>query len=146
MRLRAQKAEILGFVAYAVAAMALVAAVFVISGTSDLDSRTLFFPTEEYILENGYPANSSGQTYGPYLTPSSADEEAMFPEEAPDLMLARGEGGATGYVYVKDMDGDLPSNPEEAMEYMKNRPRERRIPLYDRDGETVIGTVVIKLR
>lgn len=38
------------------------------------------------------------------------------------------------------MEGELPNTPEEAIEMQNNRsPDGYDIPLYDKDGETVIG-------
>ncbi|WP_240415744.1 hypothetical protein [Paenibacillus periandrae] len=42
----------------------------------------------------------------------------------------------------KDIDGELPKSPEEAIAIQNSRsPCGRDIPLYDVDGETVIGVV-----
>lgn len=80
-----------------------------------------------------YPKNENGQTYG-----SAAD--AISPETEPDLIRAKGVDGTSGYVQKKDLDGELPKNPEEALAIQKSRPPGGRdIPLYDVDGETVIG-------
>lgn len=80
-----------------------------------------------------YPKNENGQTYG-----SAAD--ASSPETEPDLIRAYGVDGTVGYVLRKDLDGELPKKPEEALAMQKNRPPGGRdIPLYDADGETVIG-------
>ena len=80
-----------------------------------------------------FPKNENGQTYG-----SASD--ASSPDEEPDLIKAYGVDGTIGYVLKKDLDGEMPNNPEEALEQQKNRPPGGRdIPLYDVDGKTVIG-------
>lgn len=80
-----------------------------------------------------YPKNKKGQTYG-----SSAD--ASSPETEPELISAIGEDGTSGYVLKKDLDGELPKSPEEAIAIQNSRsPEGLDIPLFDVDGETVIG-------
>ncbi|UPK41142.1 hypothetical protein [Paenibacillus pabuli] len=80
-----------------------------------------------------YPKNKKGQTYG-----SSAD--ATSPETEPELISAIGEDGTSGYVLKKDLDGELPKSPEEAIAIQNSRsPGGLDIPLFDVDGETVIG-------
>ena len=100
-------------------------------------SRTVLVPTPEYVLEQGYPLNASGQTYGPGGLSDSNGE--MIKE--PDLVLAQGEDGAIGYLSLYDTDYYyVPSSPEEAVTYTESKPSEEYVPLYDRDGKTVIGT------
>ncbi|MGG4346592.1 hypothetical protein [Paenibacillus lautus] len=80
-----------------------------------------------------YPKNKNGQTYG-----SSSD--ATSPETEPELISATGVDGTAGYVLKKDLDGELPKSPEEAIAIQNSRsPDGRDIPLFDVDGETVIG-------
>ncbi|MDR9748563.1 hypothetical protein RJQ12_24505 [Paenibacillus taichungensis] len=80
-----------------------------------------------------YPKNKNGQTYG-----SSAN--ATSPETEPELISAIGEDGTEGYVLKKDLDGELPKLPWEAIAIQNSRsPEGRDIPLFDVDGETVIG-------
>ncbi|WP_248928018.1 hypothetical protein [Paenibacillus hamazuiensis] len=81
-----------------------------------------------------YPKNEKGQTYG-----SSAD--ATSPETMPDLISASGVDGTLGYLLKKDVIGsENPKTPEEALALQKSRPPGGRdIPLYDVDGETIIG-------
>lgn len=100
-------------------------------------SRTILIPPVEYVLQNGYPINSSGQTYGPG---GLTDANGMCIEE-PDLLLVQGNDGVVGYASLDDLVSDyVPSNPEEAVMFTESQPSERRIPLYDRDGKTVVGT------
>ena len=80
-----------------------------------------------------YPKNKYGQTYG-----SATD--AASPDAEPELIRAIGVDGTTGYVLKKDLDGERPKSPEEAIAIQNSRtPGGRVIPLYDVDGETVIG-------
>lgn len=80
-----------------------------------------------------YQKNENGQTYG-----SAAD--AISPETEPELISAIGVDGTQGYVLKKDIDGEQPKSPKEAIAIQNSRsPGGREIPLYDADGETVIG-------
>ncbi|WP_052475958.1 sigma-E factor regulatory protein RseB domain-containing protein [Cohnella kolymensis] len=80
-----------------------------------------------------FPTNENGQTYG-----SASD--ATSPETEPDLIKAHGVDGTEGYVLKTDLDGEMPRNPQEALAQQESRPAGGRdIPLYDVDGETVIG-------
>jgi len=79
-----------------------------------------------------FPRNESGQTYGSNAFVNSPDQE-------PDLVSAVGVDGTEGYVRSEDLNRDLPKTPEEAVAYNKKLKAERKIPLYDVDGKTVIG-------
>ncbi|MCG3089308.1 metal ABC transporter substrate-binding protein [Sporosarcina cyprini] len=97
----------------------------------------VFIPTRESILENGrYPINDNGKTYGPNMG------NATITLGEPDLMLAEGENGTIGYVKRVDLEGQQPKTPAGAVRLTKGaKPRE--IPLYDVDGETVIGKFIV---
>ena len=105
---------------------------------SNLDGRTVFIPTDEYILNNGYPVNASGQTYGPSWPLQSADDDPEL-YEMPDLLLATGVDGEVGYLSYEDSQGPTFTDPEKAAEYSRTRPNVIYYPLYDRDGTTVVG-------
>ena len=80
-----------------------------------------------------FPKNESGMTYGSDLDVTSIDEE-------PDLISAYGVDGTLGYVLFKDLEGERPKTPQEALEQQsKNKGKVRQIPLYAVDGKTVIG-------
>ncbi|NOU70708.1 hypothetical protein GC098_04560 [Paenibacillus sp. LMG 31458] len=80
-----------------------------------------------------YPKNKNGQTYGSVT-------DATSPETEPELISAIGVDGTKGYVLKKDIDGEQPKSPEEAISIQNSRSQGGRdIPLYDVDGETVIG-------
>ena len=84
-----------------------------------------------------YPVNQYGLTYG-----SAA--EAFSYETEPDLIAAIGVDGIEGYVYAEDLRGPMPNSPEEASALMEARGSEpRSIPLYEKDGKTVIGEFLI---
>ncbi|MGO4548440.1 hypothetical protein AB4Z29_26990 [Paenibacillus sp. 2TAB23] len=80
-----------------------------------------------------YPKNKNGQAYG-------SDADATSSDTRPELISAMGVDGIEGYVLKKDLDGELPKSPEEAIAIQNSRsPGGRDIPLYDVDGETIIG-------
>ena len=60
----------------------------------------------------------------------------------PDLILARGTNGELGYVKASELERNEISTPEEAIAYMESEEYKvtRTIPLYDCEGETVIGS------
>lgn len=85
-----------------------------------------------------YPRNENGDTYGSAF-------HARTNEEKPDLIEAIGEDSVTGYIRKKDLDGNMPKTPEEATA-LKNKQQvknPRQIPLYEKDGKTVIGTFMV---
>ena len=106
---------------------------------SEPDYGDLIVPTTKELLEHGYPVNALGETYGPMVT---------WLEE-PDLQLARGKDGESGYLRRTELDaatgvGQVHS-PEEALawnDYVRQRgPVE--LPLYREDGVTVIGGFIL---
>lgn len=80
-----------------------------------------------------YPTNSNGQTYG-------SDEHATSMATEPDLILAQGTNGKTGYVLKSDLFGHLPQNPQQAVAMDAQAEQSHTIPLYASNGTTVIGT------
>jgi hypothetical protein len=100
----------------------------------EMDALDLVIPTRESILEDGYPINDNGQTYGPNM----GNMTSILGD--PDLMLAKGENGTIGYVKKVDLEGPQPKTPEEAVKL--NKAKQREIPLYDVDGETIIGKFI----
>lgn len=78
-----------------------------------------------------YPRNENGQTYGSGLYATSDTE--------PDLIKAYGVDGTLGYVRSVDLDGPMPKTPQEALANQRRAGSIHQIPLYDVDGETVIG-------
>ena len=67
--------------------------------------EALHIPTEEWILEHGYPTNDLGETYGP-------DVSDDIP--SPDLTLAYDwREGVRGYVRQSELDAGCPQTLEE---------------------------------
>lgn len=92
----------------------------------EMSSSKLIVPSREYVLNNGFPKNEKGETYGP-------DMGNLLLVES-DLTLAEGENGVLGYIYPPKGI----SSPSELEEY--NKSHKKSTPLYLQDGETVIGT------
>lgn len=89
----------------------------------------LIIPSREEILENGYPVNENGQTYGPDLSGVIV--------RSPDLTLVENADGVWGYIYA---DPKI-SSPAEAVAYMESVAAAGAYiaPMYLQDGKTVIG-------
>lgn len=99
---------------------------------SVVSSNVVFaLPTEK---RNQYEKNANGETYGYAIQSETIGYE-------PDLIAATGTNGEDGYVRGTDLDGPVPSSPEEAIAMQS--PNGRYIPLYESDGKTVIGEFYI---
>lgn len=82
-----------------------------------------------------YRTNGDGLTYG------SNAGLMIYGNPQPDLILARGAGGTSGYVKYEDLMGPQPKTPEEAVQMQKEgKFNKREIPLYAADGKTIIGS------
>jgi hypothetical protein len=55
------------------------------------------------------------------------------------LIKSIGVNGKIGYIKNSDINANQPRNPKEAVEYMKKKGTLRVIPLYAKDGQTVIN-------
>ncbi|MFJ7185065.1 metal ABC transporter substrate-binding protein [Lysinibacillus xylanilyticus] len=97
------------------------------------NASDLVIPTKESVSKDGYPTNENGQTYGPDMGELMLDE--------PDLISAIGIDGTVGYVKKEDLNGPQPKTPEEAVKLNEAKPRE--IPMYDVDGENIIGKFIV---
>jgi hypothetical protein len=86
-----------------------------------------------------FPKNENGQTYGSLLNATSSSTE-------PDLVEAIGVDGTSGYVKSKDLSGESPKTPEEALAKARKLKENGgpRITLYDVNGKNVIGEFHIK--
>ena len=64
----------------------------------------------------------------------------------PDLIRVLATNGKEGYAFKSDLDADAASNLEEAREQAANAAtaKDRSVPVYAEDGETVIGEFVIQ--
>lgn len=96
---------------------------------------------EDTLDENGeYPVTADGETYGSALLAWAAGHR-------PDLILAEGMDGVTGYIRADDLRPDV-NTPEEALAYMdelaRSEERYEDIPLYDLEGN-VIGSFRVAL-
>ncbi|WP_422446433.1 M56 family metallopeptidase [Thermoanaerobacterium sp. DL9XJH110] len=102
--------------------------------TSALESKSSsksVLPKPKEISNYQYQVNEYGETYG-------SNEYADIVGEEPDLVAAIGIDGTHGYVRFSDLEPfPPPRTPEEAV--AQNNPGVRIIPLYDKDGRTVIG-------
>lgn len=108
------------------------------NGTSYTTSTTTASPnakirsTEPNIMKT--QLNSSGETFGSSLYIIDIEDE-------PDLILATGVDGTKGYVKKSDLYEDMAESPEVAVMFMnsRNANKVRVIPLYDSEGQMVIG-------
>ncbi|QYE99523.1 hypothetical protein [Paraclostridium sordellii] len=84
-----------------------------------------------------FKTNDNGETYGTYIDKGDGEWEE------PDLMAVIGVNDVEGYVKKVDLydEENQPNNPEEAIACMEEREKEgpRLIPVYEKDGKTVIG-------
>lgn len=84
----------------------------------------------------GYALNSNGQTYG------NANAENV--QDLPDLAAVVGDNGYRGYVYSRELLGDSPSSPSDAVERQEAKDNGTYVPkvlnVYEVDGITVIDT------
>lgn len=108
-----------------------------ITGIFTFDSIPVIANILHTTTDSIFPVNQNGETYG-----SLGDVNT--PGKEPDLVSAKGEDGTEGYLKLKDMWGEQPNNPEEAVAYMKKQEEEKAkghkyIPLYASEGKTVIG-------
>ena len=102
----------------------------VIYGFNQSDGEKLIVPDIEYVIDNGYPKNERGETYGAKIE-GKAD---------PDLLLAEGQDGTVGYIRQKEML-DVADSVQEAL---MSKPQNKEINLYLQDGSTVIGTFIVE--
>jgi len=91
--------------------------------------------------------NENGQTYGSELAIKNPKmDENGNPDEL-DLILVEADNGKAGYALKEDFydTANQPKNPEEAIAYMEKLKKEgdRTIPIYEKDGKTVIGSFKI---
>ncbi|GAB1086168.1 MAG: hypothetical protein SStaTSB_41840 [Shewanella algae] len=84
-----------------------------------------------------FETNDSGETYGTYIDKGNGEWEE------PTLMAVIGLNDVEGYVRKVDLydEKNQPNNPEEAIAYMEKKEKEgpRIIPVYEKDGKTIIG-------
>jgi hypothetical protein len=87
-----------------------------------------------------YPVNEEGLTYGSLLDSNS-------PENEPDLILVVATNGKEGYAKKSDLDvahGPVFKSPAEALAWQEaNADVDTVVPVYEKDGKTVIGEFVV---
>lgn len=93
-----------------------------------------------------YPKNARGQTYGTnapteVITASNAGRAQAMNLNNPALVLVVATNGKTGYAYARQLNGPMPKNPQQAIAMNAQPPR--TIPVYAKNGTTVIGTFVV---
>lgn len=86
--------------------------------------------------ESIYSTNENGLTYG-------GDVYGLQMDLEPDLIEAYGIDGTLGYVYASDLNHN-PNSPQQVVEYQMNKFSDKTIPLYDKNGEKIIGEFVLK--
>ncbi|WP_179283127.1 hypothetical protein [Paenibacillus taichungensis] len=88
-------------------------------------------------IQTSYPVNQAGQTYGG----NSGDYGKEL--VGPDLVLAEATNGAIGYVLESDLQGPDHKTPEEALQWQSQQKPDQSIPVYEKDGTTIIGEFVM---
>lgn len=87
-----------------------------------------------------YPTNRSGQSYGKLPT---GDASSYNDEDLPDLQAAVGDHGVEGYLDARDLEGEEPSTPEEALAQQESAAPTKVVPVYASDGTTVVDSFTI---
>lgn len=103
--------------------------------TADTDASWRI--TTRYISTRvtGWAVNAKGETYG-----------VMNDQGEPDLQAVVADNGRTGYAYTRDLNnagGPAPTNPAEAEERTRALAAGVRVPVYESDGETMIGQFTV---
>lgn len=76
--------------------------------------------------------NANGETFG-----------VQRDGKSPDLIATYTTDGKQGYVYSKDLDGPVPSSPADALAQQEaNEGKTRSFPVYESDGETLLGEFI----
>ena len=85
-----------------------------------------------------FKRNENNQTYGTFIS----NKEGYTISE-PELIAVEGVGGVKGYAKKSDLydESFQPQTPEEFLNYVEERDKKgpRTIPVYELDGETIIG-------
>lgn len=99
------------------------------SGNAIPNKGTQHNTQEESIMRDGYPVNENGETYG------AIKKESLI---EPDLQLTY-----TGdYIRKSDMDVNV-QTIEDAIAQNERSKEGRKIPLYKKDGKTIVGEFYI---
>lgn len=90
------------------------------------------------IIKVHFNTNKNGQTYGTHIS----DDNGLTIAE-PDLIEVIGENNVEGYVKKIDLYDESfnPKTPEEFVRYVEEREKngQRIIPVYKKDGKSIIG-------
>lgn len=82
---------------------------------------------------SAWGVNAKGETFG-----------VQRGGKSPDLIAVVTTDGEQGYAYVKDLDGPMPTSPADALAQQEaNEGQSRSVPVYESDGETIIGEFTI---
>lgn len=82
---------------------------------------------------SAWGVNAKGETFG-----------VQRRGKSPDLLAVVTTDGEQGYAYVKDLDGPMPTSPADALAQQEaNEGQSRSVPVYESDGETIIGEYTI---
>lgn len=95
--------------------------------------QKLLVPSIDEVKQQGYPKNEMGETYGPDIKEFDCE---------PDLILVQ-HGGVYGYIRRYEIDGNIPSSPEDVVKKTKNR-KIREVNIYLHDGKTCIGSFILQ--
>lgn len=82
-----------------------------------------------------YNINKNGQTYGADIYDNTSGEE-------PDLIAAYGTDGKLGYIKAVDLESNV-KTPEEAIKQQRKKKGPKIIPVYDKDGKTIISQFIL---
>ncbi|MET3207360.1 UNVERIFIED_CONTAM: hypothetical protein ABIC26_000294 [Paenibacillus sp. PvR008] len=87
---------------------------------------------------SSYDVNENGETYGSGVMAAKTGVD-------PDLIASVGIDGTSGYVRSEDLNSNHASTPEEALKIQQEIGEQvsKIIPLYDKDGKTIVGKFVI---
>ncbi|CEP80493.1 hypothetical protein QJR30_08380 [Paraclostridium sordellii] len=125
----------LKFCVMGLAVSVLVSGYGIITGSSADDNGKISKTIDT--IRGYFKTNDNGETYGTYIDKGDGEWEE------PDLMAVIGVNDVEGYVKKVDLydEENQPNNPEQAIAYMEKREKEgpRLIPIYEKDGRTVIG-------
>jgi hypothetical protein len=117
------------------------AVVGVVVGRSMAPTEADHVPVAEAPINTGAPiafdVNESGQTFGDYGIGLRGD-----PEANPELIRVVGLDGVEGYAYTTEVFGVPATSLEEAQSMTEESLEEKKLPVYDQDGKTVIGVYI----
>lgn len=98
-------------------------------------------PGHQKWATKNFPKNKQGLTYG-------SDADANGPDHMPDLIAVVNDAGQEGFARKTDLleatgDPSLFSSPAQALAWQRAHTADSTIPLFDLDGTTKIGSLVV---